>query len=325
MQLIHKISGLSDMEFEVIFRNEAKEEMPVPGYPFRIYYYTTSLRKNSAYRDNAGNLHSCSVEDGHLHVFLDAPRFEPGVLRFRFEMDIPSDKFGDAVRTISWGGPLGLQVARPPYGRACRRIVHSITVTEADLSREFLATEEGTWLAAEDGHRLKLQEDYGIGDTGKKISEMEEASGTPEGFFVPGYMDETGTPVNKKFNLGKLDNVFVIQPGVTTWQEALDAYNAGKLVYYKRALCEYITFNDDGHLEEACFSGLISDATASIAFYFPWTDSALPKAIPDRSSSYIIDFLQRFDIENLRREIKPATLAEIASLFTIESETDASS
>lgn len=202
-----KISGLSDLEFEVIFRNEAKEEMPVPAYPFRIYYYTNPIRKKAAFRDGSGTLHGCSIVNGRLHVFLDAPRFDAGMLRFRFEMDTNADGFGDTVRTSSREGTLPIQVANPPHGGECLRVVHTITVTDADLSREFLEAEEGVWIVTEDEHRLKIFEDYGIGDSGKKISALEEIFSPLAGFYIPGTKEENGVQVNRKFNLGFLDDV----------------------------------------------------------------------------------------------------------------------
>lgn len=202
-----KISGLSDLEFEVIFRNEAKEEMSVPAYPFRIYYYTNPIRKKAAFRDGSGTLHGCSIVNGRLHVFLDAPRFDAGMLRFRFEMDTNADGFGDTVRTSSREGTLPIQVANPPHGGECLRVVHTITVTDADLSREFLEAEEGVWIVTEDEHRLKIFEDYGIGDSGKKISALEEIFSPLAGFYIPGSKEENGVQVNRKFNLGFLDDV----------------------------------------------------------------------------------------------------------------------
>lgn len=203
---MHEISSLSDLEFEVIFRNDAEEEIPVPGLPFRLYYYTNPIRQKAAYLDSEHALHNCSIVNGRLRVFLDAPRFDAGILKFRFEMDSPSDAFSDSVRTSSREGTLPVQIAGPVTGGgSCRRIIHSIKLTEEDLHQVILASENDDWIITESGERIKLSEAYGHGTKKTKITELEEHTGSLNGFFIVGSMEEGGKQVSKKFNLAPLD------------------------------------------------------------------------------------------------------------------------
>lgn len=201
MDNLLKISCLSDLEFEVVFRKENGEEMPVPEFPFRISYYTVPTRRKTAYRDGDGQLHGCTVTDGRLHVYLDAPRFDAGILRFCFAMDIPAEGFGDGIRTSTREWALPVQIINSRHcGAAFRRIRHTCLITDADLSQEFLSAEDGELILTDSGESIILNEDYGTGNHGKKISELEELSGTLEGFFISGSKEENGSLVSRKYS-----------------------------------------------------------------------------------------------------------------------------
>lgn len=94
-------------------------------------------------------------------------------------------------------------------------------------------------------------------------------------------------PTTNEWNAAATKEVFIIIPGTTTWQEAYNAYSTGKLVYYQRALCEYISIDGENNIEEACFSGIISDGEQAVVYHFD--NKEISSVISYQSPSHVYD------------------------------------
>ena len=112
------------------------------------------------------------------------------------------------------------------------------------------------------------------------------------------------------------NHTFIINPGVTTWQEVYDAYQAGKLVYYKGALCEYFSV-EEGRVEGSSFSALVRDGDATVNYM--GIGYLLSEAVPISIPGEIVD-INAEEVINTKQEneILPndkVTQEEIDSLF----------
>ena len=158
---MNKLSRHTDLEIEVIFRDDSGAEIPVPAYPFRLRYFTNPLHPAIALQDAEGRLINCAMAGGRLHVYLDKPRFDAGVLRCRHELDIPGGEFPDAVRTIVREGVLDARIVSNPFVYSAKPVIDNIVVTELDRYQEFVAAEDGSLLETEDNCVIQIFEQDG--------------------------------------------------------------------------------------------------------------------------------------------------------------------
>ena len=160
----------------------------------------------------------------------------------------------------------------------------------------------------------------GIGQTSgspkNAIEIMQDGS-----IFVNGIGEYTGTSISGATKLQDViknaeNDTFIINPGVTTWQETYDAYQAGKLVYYREALCKYFNVSDE-EINEVNFGRLAE--YGEYVSYDVGPGSQLSDVVPFNIPSTSFDINANEVIyEKQLAEILPngvATRDEIDSLF----------
>lgn len=199
------ISRRSDLEIEVIFIDkQTREEIPVPGYDFEISYFVFDDRLRSAGQKDGILSENCKIIDGRLHIFLDKPDFGCGRLRRRHCMSIPHPDFPDKIMTYVKEGAMDVMIVDQDDCYSSEPMLTDEVLTEDYATIELLATEDSKFITTEDGIKIFLCKDYGIGklESQKPISSLPEETESLEGYYTVGYKEEDGEKVSKKANLG---------------------------------------------------------------------------------------------------------------------------